>query len=140
MLAEPASLMGGCLCGAVRYRCDSEIHFASLCYCGDCRHWSGSGSMPVVGVRRDALTVNKGQTRQFSSTGGSGQPTVRHFCETCGSSLFGWPGALPAVATINAGTLDNPDLFHPQVAVCVAGRPGWSRLAIDCAEFDFMPG
>jgi hypothetical protein len=136
---ETIRLTGRCLCGAVRYECNSTILFASICYCEDCRRWSGSGHMAVVGVPRVNLQIDATLIGQHAIVGGSGKSTIRHFCKSCGSSLFGSPGSHQGVATICGGTLDDPELFIPQVAVCAANRPSWSRLAIKCPEFAAMP-
>jgi hypothetical protein len=133
------TITGQCLCGGVRYNCAGSILFASICYCEDCRRWSGSGHLAVIGVRRSALEIDETLLGQCSVIGGSGELTSRHFCKSCGSSLFGSPGALPDVATLCCGTLDNPELFVPQIAVCTAGRPSWSRLATACPEFAALP-
>jgi hypothetical protein len=132
-------LTGRCLCGAVPYECKGAILFASICYCEDCRRWSGSGHMAVLGVLRANLQIDTSLMGQHAVVGGSGKSTIRHFCRACGSSLFGSPGSLDGVATICGGTLDNPELFIPQVAVCAARAPSWGRLAIQCPEFAGMP-
>ena len=133
------TITGKCLCGGVRYSCAGDILFASICYCDDCRRWSGSGHVAVIGVSRYALEIDETLLGQCTVTGGSGQLTRRHFCKCCGSSVFGSPGVLPDVATLCCGTLDDPELFVAQVAVCTAGWPSWSRLATACPEFAGLP-
>jgi hypothetical protein len=129
---------GGCLCGAVRYEIDGEPVFAAHCYCRDCQKATGAGHNSALGMRREAVTVT-GETRAYASTGDSGMPLTRNFCPKCGSMLFSEPTVLPGMMNITAGTLDDPSVFQPQLAIYVRSRPDWDRLAGDLTEFETVP-
>jgi hypothetical protein len=130
---------GGCLCRAVRYRAQGPALFAGVCHCRDCQRASGTGGVPVLGVRRDAFEV-QGPVRQTRSTGGSGRPAVRNFCADCGSLLFGTPEVAPEMVTIYAGSLDDPESFQPTDAFFTAQRPSWAKLQGPLAEHPALPG
>jgi hypothetical protein len=91
-----------------------------------------------VGVLKSDLRVS-GKPKAHALRGGSGEMSTRHFCGTCGSSLFGYPGVPAEAASIYCGSLDNSEFFTPAAAVNTAGRPRWSKLAVKCTEFDRMP-
>jgi hypothetical protein len=131
-------MTGGCLCGAVRYEVAAEPVYTGHCHCRSCQRASGAGHSTYVGVPRAAMTV-RGETRSHAVTGGSGLPAARHFCPVCGSQLFGVCEIAPDMATLYAGTLDDPSAIRPDAAINVHSRQPWDRVAGDLAEFDEMP-
>ena len=129
---------GRCNCGAVRYTAQGPQLFGVLCHCRDCQRASGSGHVPIMGVAATGFAVT-GTTRSTTMTGSSGMDAVRHFCGGCGSLLFGTPEAAPMMATIYAGSLDNPALFRADAAQFVRSRPVWDVGAATLPEFDTTP-
>ncbi|MDU8946350.1 GFA family protein [Ovoidimarina sediminis] len=118
---------GGCLCGAVRYRAFGPARMTFLCHCRDCQHHSGSGNLPLMVIAKKTFSV-EGTTSYFESVGDSGRKVCRHFCPTCGSSLYAEAQALPDHVTITAGTLDNPKLYTPAKSIHVGSRVHWDHL------------
>jgi len=55
---------GGCLCGAVRYRCDGEPMMAGHCHCEDCRRTSGTGHASLMAVPEASLALT-GEVRVY---------------------------------------------------------------------------
>jgi len=136
---QPKRATGGCLCGAVRYEATGEPLWAGLCCCVDCRKTSGSGYIPFIGYSSSALTFI-GETRQALSTAASGGGAVRNFCPVCGSLVFGGIVGTDAVHTIYAGSLDDPSLFQPTVAIFNKDRPSWVVLPRGITIWEKMPG
>jgi hypothetical protein len=118
---------GGCLCGALRYEAEGEPKFAGHCYCADCRKASGSGFIPFMGFPSSAVRFS-GQTRTFTTKAASGADAVRNSCPVCGSLVFGGVLGKAKVHTIYAGTLDDPTLFRPTIAVFTRNRPTWAEI------------
>lgn len=118
---------GGCLCGALRYEAVGEARFAGHCYCADCRKASGSGFVPFMGFASGNLRIT-GQSQKFTTKAASGGDAVRNSCPVCGSLVFGGEPGQAKVHTIYAGTLDEPSLFRPTVAVFTSGRPAWAAI------------
>lgn len=131
-------MTGGCLCGAVRYEVTADPVYTGHCHCRSCQRASGAGHTTYVGVPRAAMTV-RGQPRAYTLIGGSGLPAQRHFCPSCGSQLFGTCQLDPAMATLYAGSLDDPSMIRPDAAINVCNRQPWDRVSGDLAEFDRMP-
>jgi hypothetical protein len=130
-----ALITGGCLCGRVRYESSGEALFGVVCHCRDCQRASGTGHVPVIGIRKSTFSLT-GETRSHAVVGGSGRLAVRHFCPNCGSMLFGAPEIAPHIVTLYVGSLDEPDAFRAQHAQFVRDRPDWSRLALRIAEYE----
>ncbi|MFI4973543.1 MAG: GFA family protein [Caulobacterales bacterium] len=129
---------GGCLCGAVRYEADGEPMYMGHCYCADCRRASGSGFVPFMGFLASAVRFS-GETRIFKSRAARGGDAVRNSCPVCGSLVFGGIVGQDAEHTIYAGTLDDPSLFRPAMAIFNRDRPAWALLPPDITVFETMP-
>ena len=118
---------GGCLCGALRYEAEGEPRLAGYCYCADCRKASGSAFIPFMGFASSAVDFS-GQTIKFTSKAASGGNATRNSCAVCGSLVFGGEIGKAKVFTVYAGSLDDPSLFHPTVAIFTRDRPNWAVL------------
>lgn len=129
---------GGCLCGALRYEAVGDILLAGHCYCADCRKASGSGFIPFIGVARGNVTFS-GQVLKHVSKARSGGDAVRNSCAVCGGLVFGGEIDESESFTIYAGSLDDPLLFHPTVAIFTRNRPPWAVIPQGLAIFEDMP-
>jgi hypothetical protein len=130
---------GGCLCGAIRYDAEGDPQYGGYCYCADCRKASGSGFIPFMGYRAGALRFS-GQTRMFVSRSARGGEAVRNFCPTCGGLVFGGVVGRDIEHTIYAGTLDEPSVFQPSIAIFTRGRPAWTIIPPGLKLFEAGPG
>jgi hypothetical protein len=138
LMQDKTRYNGGCLCGAVRYQADGTPSFAGLCYCADCRKASGSGFIPFMSFASTAVRFS-GETRQFRSRSFRGTDAVRNFCLACGGLVFGGEVGKDASHTIYAGSLDDPALFHPTIAIFMRDRPAWVVTPPGLRSFDTMP-
>ncbi len=129
---------GGCLCGAVRYRSDSEPLMTAVCHCTHCQKQTGTSFSIIVAVPRDDFSVT-GETRAFQDTGDSGKPVNRHFCPQCGSPIFSDVTALADRLFVKAGTLDDSSSLSPQAHIyCQSAQP-WISLGEDVPRFPRSP-
>lgn len=129
---------GGCLCGAVRYEATGTPTAAGLCYCADCRKASGSGFIPFIGFRASDVRFS-GATLVFRSKAFRGGDAVRNSCPACGSLVFGGVVGEDRNHTIYAGTLDDPALFHPTIAIFTRDRAPWASLPPELKAFHLLP-
>jgi hypothetical protein len=131
-------ITGGCLCGSLRYEARGEPKFAGLCCCVDCRKASGSGFIPFMGFASDALRFS-GEAMQFRSPCFSGGEAMRNFCPSCGGLVFGGETGKDTSHTVYAGSLDDPSLFRPTMAIFVRDKPDWLPLPPGLTLFQTMP-
>ncbi len=129
---------GGCLCGALRYQAEGEPVYMEHCYCEDCRKASGSGFIPVIGFAARAVCFH-GESLKFKSKAANGRDATRNSCPICGSLVFGGEVGKDTSFTIYAGTLDDPSLFHPTVAIFTRGRPDWAVIPHGLKIFERAP-
>ena len=133
-----AQIEGGCLCGRVRYSADAEPAFVGVCHCTDCQKFSGSAFATVVGVPAAALRVT-GTLKTFTKVGDSGKPIHRRFCPECGCGIMDEADALPAVAMINVGTLDDRSWVQPVSQMYCGSAQSWVQLGGEMKCFAKMP-
>lgn len=129
---------GGCLCGALRWEADSAPTFMGVCCCADCRKASGSGFIPFMGFPASALTIT-GPARQYRSRAFRGGEATRNSCPNCGGLVFGGEHGLHDSHTIYAGSLDDPGLFKPAMALFGRDKPDWVVLPEGVTVFETMP-
>jgi hypothetical protein len=129
---------GGCLCGALRYDAEGAPLYAGYCCCADCRKASGSGFIPFMGFSGKAVKFS-GQTKPFTSKAANGGDAVRNSCPVCSSLVFGGVVGESESFTIYAGSLDDPSLFQPKIAIFARSRPHWALLPSGLAVFETMP-
>lgn len=132
------SFSGGCLCGALRYETNGAPNYMGHCYCEDCRKASGSGFIPFMGFPASAVRVN-GESLKFGSKAANGNIAVRNSCPVCGSLVFGGEVGKDASLHIYAGTLDDPSLFRPEIAIFTRGRPAWAVIPAGLKVFERSP-
>ncbi len=128
---------GGCLCGALRYTIAAAPRFAGYCCCADCRHASGSGFIPFLGVRAADFTLTGAPVQH--RTQGLRNEATRNFCPACGGLVFGGQLGASDVHTVYAGSLDDPTLFQPSIAIFTRDKPEWVVLPEGLRLFETMP-
>ena len=105
-------LAGGCRCGAVRYECSAGPLFMGNCHCRDGQRSTGAAYAPMLGVAAEELNIS-GDVKWYDSLADSGSIASRGFCPQCGARLFAKSSGDPALIEIQAGSLDDPSVFHP---------------------------
>ena len=101
-----------CLCGAVRVTATGEPYRVGLCHCFDCRKHHGALFFAAAMFPEGAVTV-AGETRAYQG---------RHFCPTCGSSVF---NRFDDEVELHLGALDDIDLFQPTYECWTIRREAW---------------
>ena len=131
-------ITGGCLCGAVRYQCRRITVVGGTLPLPRLPTIVGNRSRACDGRTNSSFGV-QGETKTYATRGTSGGNSIRHFCPTCGSLLFGTSGAAPDAVSIYVGTLDDPSVFKPEAVMFKRDRHPWDITAGTLTEFDTMP-
>lgn len=129
---------GGCLCGAVRYTCDGAPMMAGHCHCEDCRRSSGTGHASHLAIAEDTVVLTGAVTR-YARPADSGNLVVRAFCPTCGAPVFSTNPALPGMIFLRASSLDDLEVFQPQMHVFAKRAASWDAPSRDLPVFETMP-
>lgn len=129
---------GGCLCGAVRYTCDGEPAMAGHCHCEDCRRTSGTGHSSHLAVPETSVTLT-GAVKAYVRPADSGNPVTRAFCPDCGAPVFSRNPAMPGLLFLRASSLDDLEVFKPQMHVFRMRAASWDTPTEGIPAFDRMP-
>ena len=125
-------LLGGCECGAIRYRVADEFLYAANCHCSRCRAGTGSAFKPFAGIERAKLEVTDGADRLLVF----GAENLNHTrCGACGSLLFSVvrDGAYVHVAL---GSLMDAPSIRPTQHIFVGSKAPWFEITDDLPQFD----
>ncbi len=106
------AIIGGCLCGKLRFTAHGKPDRIGLCHCLDCRKHHGALFYAAAIFPEAAVTI-EGETAQYEG---------RYFCPTCGSSVFARTGD---EIELHLGALDAPDQFAPSYELWTKRRERW---------------
>ncbi len=129
---------GGCLCGAVRYQSAAEPAMAGFCQCEDCRRSSGAGHCGHLVLPEEAVTMT-GAVSSYARPADSGNVIARNFCATCGAALFSRNSGMPGRIFLRASSLDDLEVFKPQMVVYASRGASWDRFEEALPRFERMP-
>lgn len=129
---------GGCLCGAVRYSCSAEPAIAGHCHCEDCRRSSGTGHSSHLAVPEASVSLI-GETKGYARAADSGNMVTRHFCPNCGAAVFSRNAGRSGMMFLRASSLDDLEVFKPQMHVYASRAASWDHRSSDLPAFDKMP-
>ena len=123
-----ADIVGGCLCGNVRYSSDAEPVMTAVCHCSHCQTQTSSAFSIIVAVPKGSLRIEGEPLAAYETQGESGQPITRKFCPNCGSPVVSDVAVTPDLEWIKAGTLDDTSWLQPQVHWwCDSAQP-WVKI------------
>jgi hypothetical protein len=135
---ENGALLGGCLCGSVRYEITASLKQAEHCHCSMCRKASGAAFSTNSIVPTDSLRVTAGAN--LVSEYESSPKRRRCFCSNCGSPLFIRRTDMPEITVVTLGTVDGDPHTLPERHVFVASKAPWYEITDELAQFKIYPG
>jgi hypothetical protein len=133
-----STISGGCQCGAVRYETEATPLFAVHCQCADCKKSSGAGHVTAAAFPAGTVTFT-GERKAYTSTADSGATVTREFCLECGGRLTFRSTGMPGMLAIVAGSLDDPGVITPTIAVYNKRHVAWDHLDPALPVFDAVP-
>ncbi|MEO1016516.1 MAG: GFA family protein [Pseudomonadota bacterium] len=130
-------ITGGCLCGQVRYSCEEESG-GGHCHCTDCRKSSGTGHCSHMIVSEAGFSI-EGDVKFFHKPADSGNMVARGFCPDCGSPVYSTNAAMQGLVFVRASSLDDPEVFKPQMIVYTDREASWDPISAKLPRFAQMP-
>lgn len=132
------SISGSCLCGSVTYQGEVEPVFSGNCHCTDCRKLSGGGHLALLVVPTHQISI-AGNVTSHTVTADSGAQVSNHFCPNCGSQVFKSGTYMADMTFIVASTLEDPEVYKPEVSVYASRALSWDQPHLSTRAFDTMP-
>ena len=115
---------GSCLCGAVTFEVEGELHPPDACHCRQCRKQSGH-YFASTDVPRGAVTVLGGDKVTWFR---SSEKVRRGFCSICGSALF-WDPIEKDWTGLSMGAFDGPTGTRLRIHIFVADKGDYYDIA-----------
>lgn len=131
-------MLGGCLCGSVRYRIDGPLELAELCHCSMCRKAHGSAFSANAVTRAAFLSIDRGA--QHITEYESSPNRRKCFCSKCGSQLFIRRANNPETIVVALGSLDDDPGIRPSRHVFVGSKAPWHTISDALPQFRVYPG
>jgi hypothetical protein len=119
--------VGGCACGALRYRLASGPMFINCCHCLNCQRQTGSAFVINLLIEADRVEVLKGTAQPVDVPRDDGSVQRIFRCPHCQVAIFSEYGR-PEVRFVRGGTLDDPTGITPDVHVYTRSKVGWVTL------------
>jgi len=130
-MSETDTLIGGCLCGAIRYRADKMPFASDYCHCSQCRLSTGGPVAIWMDFRTKEVIWSGSEPTEFESS----KQVMRGFCSTCGSSLSYRHKQHPAYLSLTVATLDNPALVTPTYHIFTDSQIPWFEISDNCKRY-----
>lgn len=128
-------LTGECSCGRVRYEIGSEVTFASMCHCAECRKsFGGCGS--ALGFF-DERTFRWLRGREFISEYRENIALCLMFCRVCGTTLG--CSLSDTVYCVTLGTLNGSVPITINEHYYVSDKADWDEIGGNAPQFPEGP-
>jgi hypothetical protein len=135
----PDSIVGGCLCGAIRYSSSVAPVATAVCHCRDCQKQTGTSFSILLGIPRAGLRLAGDAPQCIETPGTSGLGVSRAFCGRCGSPIFSDARTTPELLWLKAGTLDDSASLQPDVHLWCGSAQPWLAIAEGPGRFARNP-
>lgn len=105
--------LGGCECGAVRYRVTTEPASIYACHCTICQTQSGSAFGMAMRIPLSSFELLSGELKTFGRVSDTGQTFTNSFCPECGTRIHHRRDRTPDMLSLKPGTLDDTSWLVP---------------------------
>ncbi|RSL63234.1 hypothetical protein CEP54_005323 [Fusarium duplospermum] len=138
----PAPYSGRCLCAAVKFSISSEPVTVLSCFCEHCSKGAG-GAHQLIGkfaTKNVQVTAADDAIGEFIlSDTASGNKKEKHFCKTCGCTLWTIPAAAKGTFhLIRLPLLDGGLNLKPANEIFVKNRPKWMESVEGVGQWEEM--
>ncbi|MFT4585254.1 MAG: hypothetical protein ACI915_004516 [Gammaproteobacteria bacterium] len=122
------ALIGGCMCGQVRYEIKDEPLFVHACHCADCQRFSGSAFVILLGVAKADFEL-EGEVSTVTYPAPSAAGYDANLCPKCATVIWSKYHFvdLPIIA-VRGATLVDPTLAPPSHHIFRRSKQPWLEL------------
>ncbi len=131
-------LEGRCYCGEVRYAAEGDPLLKAQCHCRECQYISGGAPNLFMVLPAAGFRYTQGTPRTFSRSDLENAVT-REFCATCGTHLVTRRPDLAGALILKIGTLDDPTVFAPKVAIFTVDKQPFHHIPDGMPAHERMP-
>lgn len=118
--------LGGCACGAVRYRAVGKPVVGTVCHCKFCQKRLASAFAILASFKQEDIEFLQGEVRELEHRSDeSGRWLRMTFCPKCGTTVAHTAEVRPGMRTIAGGTFDEPSWFNIDRHIWVQSKLPW---------------
>jgi hypothetical protein len=137
MKQEAAEHVGGCGCGAVRYRMSANPMFVHCCHCHWCQRETGTAFALNALIEADRVTMLQGEPEPVMTPSNSGKGQKIWRCPECRVALWSnYAGMGDLVNFVRVGTLDQADRLPPEIHIFTSSKQPWVVIPAEHAAVD----
>ena len=123
---------GSCTCQTIRYQMHLKPLFVHGCHCRWCQRETGSAFAINGVIEASAVKLTAGEPELINTPSESGAGQLLTRCPDCKVALWSnYAGAGKKFRFVRIGTLENPDLFPPDIHIYTASKQPWVILPKD---------
>ena len=123
---------GGCSCGGVRYRVESEPLFTHCCHCLNCQRQTGSAFVINLLIEVDRVKLLTGALDAVEVPRDDGSTQTIYRCPRCQIAAF----SRYSRPDVRGGTLDDPSAVAPDVHIYTRSKLDWVALPESVPAFE----
>jgi len=131
--AKLESLVGGCLCGGVRYEIRGPRRHIINCHCENCRRTHGHVAAYTSVRQSDLRLISETTLRWYHD---ESPDTWRGFCSRCGASLFWDARDGHGKISVAAGSLDDSAELKTIGHIFISESGGYYEIDDDLPRFE----
>jgi hypothetical protein len=129
-------LVGGCVCGEVRYRMETPPLVVHACHCRWCQRETGSAFALNAMIEADRVALVNGAPDLVTTPSNSGKGQLIARCPTCRIAVWSnYAGSGPITRFVRVGTLDTPEALPPDVHIFTSSMQPWVVLPVGARSF-----
>lgn len=118
-----------CACGAASITVDSDPKIHAVCHCTNCKRRTGSAFGISAYFSCKSVVATTGDTNVYAfHHAAQNHDQERHFCATCGTTLFWTISTQPELIGIAGGCFAGEDLGEPTLSISHAKKFDWMDL------------
>ena len=118
-----------CACGQASITVNALPTMHGVCHCTNCKRRTGSAFGISAYFDKTAVVGVEGETRTWSFHHATqNHDQQRHFCGTCGTTLFWFVSSVPESIGIAGGCFGDQELPEPTYSVTDKKRCAWVSL------------
>ena len=132
-------LKGCCYCKSVKYEINGDVKFAQ-CHCRECQYISGGHPNAILLTQESNVTFTSKKFLKEFTRHDIEKPVTRLFCSKCGTSIGVNKNPFrPNVIIIKVGTLDDPSIFKPDIAIFTIDKQKFHHIEDGLKSFERRP-
>ncbi|OYX51103.1 MAG: hypothetical protein B7Y90_02100 [Alphaproteobacteria bacterium 32-64-14] len=118
-------LVGGCMCGALRYEVSAPPLMVYNCHCTNCQKIGGAAFHTAATVMEASLRFTASEPARVEWVADSGAIRVGLFCGACGTRIANGGAPSNGILSLRTGTLDDTSWVQPVGDTFTASAQPW---------------